>query len=142
MLITKGESVQRNTSAEGVPVVRKQIQDLKDSWDSLLSSSIQCKRSDSFQKECLDLKAYVSTFRMLFKYECGSDGELCLRLCCLCISSQLEGALSHWTSYQDDVSQFGTWMERVEESLGNSDKHYAEMRDKTANLGRAKATKL
>ncbi|XP_073712130.1 nesprin-1 isoform X2 [Misgurnus anguillicaudatus] len=95
MLITRGESVQRNTSAEGVPVVRKQIQDLKDSWDSLLSASIQCK-------------------------------------------SQLEGALSHWTSYQEDVSQFESWMERVEENLGNSDKHYAEMRDKTANLGRAK----
>uniref|UniRef100_A0A8C2DGG1 Spectrin repeat containing, nuclear envelope 1a n=1 Tax=Cyprinus carpio TaxID=7962 RepID=A0A8C2DGG1_CYPCA len=95
MLITRGESVQRNTSAEGVPVVRKQIQDLKDSWESLLSTSIQCK-------------------------------------------SQLEGALSHWTSYQEDVSQFECWMERVEESLGNSDKHYAEMRDKTANLGRAK----
>ncbi|TRY57107.1 hypothetical protein DNTS_023982 [Danionella cerebrum] len=95
MLITRGESVQRNTSVEGVPVVRKQIQDLKDSWESLLSTSIQCK-------------------------------------------SQLEGALSHWTSYQEDVSQFECWMERVEDSLGNSDKHYAEMRDKTANLGRAK----
>uniref|UniRef100_A0A8C2KL13 Spectrin repeat containing, nuclear envelope 1a n=1 Tax=Cyprinus carpio TaxID=7962 RepID=A0A8C2KL13_CYPCA len=95
MLITRGESVQRNTSAEGVPVVRKQIQDLKDSWESLLSTSIQCK-------------------------------------------SQLEGALSHWTSYQEDVSQFECWMEQVEESLGNTDKHYAEMRDKTANLGRAK----
>uniref|UniRef100_A0A8C7FMX2 Spectrin repeat containing nuclear envelope protein 1 n=1 Tax=Oncorhynchus kisutch TaxID=8019 RepID=A0A8C7FMX2_ONCKI len=45
MLLTRGEAVQRNTSAEGVPVVRKQIQDLKDSWDSLLSASIQCKRS-------------------------------------------------------------------------------------------------
>lgn len=45
MLLTRGEAVQRNTSAEGVPVIRKQIQDLKDSWDSLLSASIQCKRS-------------------------------------------------------------------------------------------------
>lgn len=45
MLITRGEAVQRNTSAEGVPVVRKQIQDLKDAWDSLLSAAIQCKRS-------------------------------------------------------------------------------------------------
>lgn len=44
MLITRGESVQRNTSADGVPVVQKQIQDLKDSWDALLSASIQCKR--------------------------------------------------------------------------------------------------
>lgn len=46
MLLTRGEAVQRNTSAEGVPVVRKQIQDLKDSWDALLSASIQCKRSE------------------------------------------------------------------------------------------------
>lgn len=45
MLITRGESVQRNTSAEGVPAVQKQIQELKDSWDALLSASIQCKRS-------------------------------------------------------------------------------------------------
>uniref|UniRef100_A0A8B9L7P1 Spectrin repeat containing, nuclear envelope 1a n=1 Tax=Astyanax mexicanus TaxID=7994 RepID=A0A8B9L7P1_ASTMX len=95
MLITRGEAVQRNTSAEGVPVVRKQIQDLKDSWDLLLSGTIQCK-------------------------------------------SQLEGALSHWTSYQEDVSQFEGWLERVEESLGSSDKHYTEMRDKTANLRKAK----
>lgn len=45
MLLTRGESVQRNTSAEGVPLVRQQIEDLKDSWDGLLSASIQCKRS-------------------------------------------------------------------------------------------------
>lgn len=44
MLITRGESVQRNTSAEGVPVVQKQIQDLKDSWEALMSASIHCKR--------------------------------------------------------------------------------------------------
>ena len=44
MLTTRGESVQRNTSTEGVPVVQKNIQDLKDSWDALLSASIQCKR--------------------------------------------------------------------------------------------------
>lgn len=44
MLVTRGESVQRNTSVEGVPLVCKQIQDLKDSFDGLLSSSIQCKR--------------------------------------------------------------------------------------------------
>uniref|UniRef100_A0A8K9XYB1 Spectrin repeat containing nuclear envelope protein 1 n=1 Tax=Oncorhynchus mykiss TaxID=8022 RepID=A0A8K9XYB1_ONCMY len=95
MLLTRGEAVQRNTSAEGVPVVRKQIQDLKDSWDSLLSASIQCK-------------------------------------------SQLEGALSQWTSYQEDVVQFIMWMERVETTLGCSDRQYSEMRDKTANLGKTK----
>ncbi|XP_031731325.1 nesprin-1 isoform X8 [Anarrhichthys ocellatus] len=95
MLLTRGEAVQRNTSAEGVPVIRKQIQDLKDSWDSLLSASIQCK-------------------------------------------SQLEGALSQWTSYQEDVGQFVMWMDRVEETLSCSDRQYSEMRDKTANLGKTK----
>ncbi|XP_063352154.1 nesprin-1 isoform X7 [Pelmatolapia mariae] len=95
MLLTRGEAVQRNTSAEGVPVIRKQIQDLKDSWDSLLSASIQCK-------------------------------------------SQLEGALSQWTSYQEDVGQFMQWMDRVEETLSCSDRQYSEMRDKTANLGKTK----
>ncbi|XP_037304616.2 nesprin-1 isoform X8 [Pungitius pungitius] len=95
MLLTRGEAVQRNTSAEGVPVIRKQIQDLKDSWDSLLSASIQCK-------------------------------------------SQMEGALSQWTSYQEDVGQFVMWMDRVEETLGCSDRQYSEMRDKTANLGKTK----
>ncbi|XP_061756512.1 nesprin-1-like isoform X2 [Nerophis ophidion] len=95
MLLTRGEAVQRNTSAEGVPVIRKQIQDLKDSWDSLLSASIKCK-------------------------------------------SQLEGALSHWTSYQEDVDHFLLWIERVEETLSCSDRQYSEMRDKTANLGKTK----
>ncbi|XP_029965559.1 nesprin-1 isoform X1 [Salarias fasciatus] len=95
MLLTRGEAVQRNTSAEGVPVIRKQIQDLKDSWDSLLSASIQCK-------------------------------------------SQLEGALSQWTSYQEDVGQFVLWMDRVDETLSCSDRQYSEMRDKTANLGKTK----
>ncbi|CAJ1078482.1 nesprin-1 [Xyrichtys novacula] len=95
MLLTRGEAVQRNTSAEGVPVIRKQIQDLKDSWDSLLSTSIQCK-------------------------------------------SQLAGALSQWTSYQEDVGQFVLWMDRVEETLSCSDRQYSEMRDKTANLGKTK----
>ncbi|TWW68818.1 Nesprin-1 Enaptin KASH domain-containing protein 1 [Takifugu flavidus] len=95
MLLTRGEAVQRNTSAEGVPVIRKQIQDLKDSWDSLLSSCIRCK-------------------------------------------SQLEGALSRWTSYQEDVSQFVLWMDRVEETLSCSDRQFSEMRDKTANLGKTK----
>ncbi|RXM34940.1 Nesprin-1 [Acipenser ruthenus] len=95
MLLTRGESVQRNTSQEGVPVLRKQIQDIKDSWDSLLSASILCK-------------------------------------------SQLEGALSQWTSYQEDVQQFVSWMDRVDGSLSSFEKQYSEMRDKTANLGKAK----
>ncbi|XP_068610253.1 nesprin-1 [Brachionichthys hirsutus] len=95
MLLTRGEAVQRNTSAEGVPVIRKQIQDLKDSWDSLLSACIQCK-------------------------------------------SQLEGALSQWTSYQEDVGRFVLWMDQVEEALSSSSRQYSEMRDKTANLGKTK----
>lgn len=45
MLIGRGESVQKNTSPAGVPLLRQQIQELKDSWDALLSASIQCKRS-------------------------------------------------------------------------------------------------
>ncbi|KAG1946578.1 nesprin-1 [Pimephales promelas] len=95
MLLTRGESVQRNTSAEGVNLVHQQIEDLKDSWDGLLSASIQCK-------------------------------------------SQLEGALSQWTSYQEDVRQFVSWMETVEETLNSADKQCSEMRDKTTNLGKAK----
>ncbi|XP_061651777.1 nesprin-1 isoform X12 [Phyllopteryx taeniolatus] len=95
MLITRGESVQRNTSANGVAVVQEQIQELKDSWDALLSASIQCK-------------------------------------------SQLEGSLSQWTSYQEDVRQFVSWLEHVEENLDPADKQCPEMRDKTANLSRAK----
>nr|XP_057913481.1 nesprin-1 isoform X6 [Doryrhamphus excisus] len=95
MLITRGEAVQRNTSANGVAVVQEQIQELKDSWDGLLSACIQCK-------------------------------------------SQLEGSLSQWTSYQEDVQQFVSWLEHVEENLDPADKQCPEMRDKTANVSRAK----
>ncbi|XP_029114386.1 nesprin-1 isoform X5 [Scleropages formosus] len=95
MLVARGEAVQKNTSPTGIPMICKQIQDLKESWDLLLSASIQCK-------------------------------------------SQLEGALSQWTSYQEDVRQFVGWMERVEESLRTVDRQNSEMRDKTANLSKAK----
>lgn len=54
------------------------------------------------------------------------------------IGSQLEGSLSQWTSYQEDVRQFVAWVERVEESLYPTDKQCPEMRDKTANLSKAK----
>lgn len=57
-------------------------------------------------------------------------------------NSQLEGALSQWTSYQEDVGQFVLWMERVEETLSCSDRQYSEMRDKTANLGKTKVSHL
>lgn len=52
--------------------------------------------------------------------------------------SQLEGALSKWTSYQDDVRQFSSWMDSVEASVNESERQCAELRDKTAALGKAK----
>lgn len=58
------------------------------------------------------------------------------------INSQLEGSLSQWTSYQEDSRQFVAWMERVEESLDPTDKQCPEMRDKTANLSKAKVSGL
>lgn len=64
-----------------------------------------------------------------------------LTLLCPC-NSQLEGALSQWTSYQEDVGQFVLWMDRVEETLSCSDRQYSEMRDKTANLGKTKVSHL
>lgn len=121
MLITRGESVQRNTSAEGVPAVQKQIQELKDSWDALLSASIQCKRWVSPESE-IQMASRATNINSV--------------VCQIC--SQLEGSLSQWTSYQEDVHQFVVWVERVEESLDPSDKLCPEMRDKTANLSKAK----
>ncbi|KAM8791856.1 nesprin-1-like [Rhynchonycteris naso] len=52
--------------------------------------------------------------------------------------SQLEGALSKWTSYQDDVRQFSGWMDSVEGSLNESERQYTELREKTAALEKAK----
>lgn len=52
--------------------------------------------------------------------------------------SQLEGALSKWTSYQEDVNQFSRWMEKVEASVNASERQYAELREKTAALSKAK----
>ncbi|XP_063773938.1 nesprin-1 isoform X14 [Pseudophryne corroboree] len=94
MILTRGESVLRNTSPEGTLAIQNQLQELKDSWASLLSSCIQCK-------------------------------------------SQLEGALSKWTSYQDDVRQFSSWMDRVEERLNDSEKQYNELKDKIAAQSKA-----
>ncbi|XP_048450557.1 nesprin-1-like, partial [Rhincodon typus] len=95
MVLTRGESVLRSTSPEGTAAVREQMVGLKDSWDSLLSFSIQCK-------------------------------------------SQLEGALSQWTSYQDDVRQFMSWMDRMEGDLKVSERQCTELRDKATALGKAK----
>lgn len=141
MLITRGESVQRNTSAEGVPAVQKQIQELKDSWDALLSASIQCKRSGSD-----DARNVVAN--EIEQRRCsGMHGSRCF-LCTLLsgigvfyqFNSQLEGSLSQWTSYQEDSRQFVAWMERVEESLDPTDKQCPEMRDKTAHLSKVKVS--
>ncbi|KAM9666884.1 nesprin-1 isoform 11-T14 [Trichechus inunguis] len=52
--------------------------------------------------------------------------------------SQLEGALSKWTSYQDDVRQFSSWMDSIEASINESERQCAELREKTAALGKAK----
>uniref|UniRef100_A0A480VEC9 Nesprin-1 isoform X8 n=1 Tax=Sus scrofa TaxID=9823 RepID=A0A480VEC9_PIG len=52
--------------------------------------------------------------------------------------SQLEGALSKWTSYQDDVRQFSSWMDGVEAQLNDPERQFAELRAKTAALGKAK----
>ncbi|GCC32670.1 hypothetical protein chiPu_0011134 [Chiloscyllium punctatum] len=95
MVLTRGESVLRSTSPEGTVAIRQQMAGLKDSWDSLLSFSIQCK-------------------------------------------SQLEGALSQWTSYQDDVRQFMSWMDRMEGDLKASERQCTELRDKATALGKAK----
>ncbi|CAI9586428.1 unnamed protein product, partial [Staurois parvus] len=95
MLLTRGESVLRNTSPEGAPAIQDQLQDLKDSWASLLSSCIHCK-------------------------------------------SQLEGALSKWTGYQDDVRQFSSWMDGIEERLNEAERQYNELRDKIAAQSKAK----
>nr|XP_023420318.1 nesprin-1 isoform X2 [Cavia porcellus] len=52
--------------------------------------------------------------------------------------SQLEGALSKWTSYQDDVRQFSGWMDSVEANLSDSERQCAELREKVTALGKAK----
>ena len=58
------------------------------------------------------------------------------------LCSQLEGSLSQWTSYQEDVHQFVAWIEHVEESLESGTKPCSEMREKSANLGKAKVRKI
>ena len=58
------------------------------------------------------------------------------------LCSQLEGSLSQWTSYQEDIHQFVVWIEHVEESLESGTKPCSEMRDKSANLGKTKVKKV
>lgn len=73
---------------------------------------------------------------------CVCFHAVCVNLVMMMCNSQLEGALSQWTSYQEDVGQFMQWMDRVEETLSCSDRQYSEMRDKTANLGKTKVLHL
>lgn len=57
----------------------------------------------------------------------------------VCINcSQLEGALSKWTSYQDDVRQFTSWMDKVEAVMNASERQSAELREKNASLSKSK----
>ncbi|XP_076129249.1 nesprin-1 [Alosa pseudoharengus] len=57
---------------------------------------------------------------------------------CISCKSDLEGALCQWTSYQEDVGLFISWLERVEGNLVQSSRQHPEMRDKTGTLSRAK----
>ncbi|XP_041950505.1 nesprin-1 [Alosa sapidissima] len=57
---------------------------------------------------------------------------------CITCKSDLEGALCQWTSYQEDVGLFISWLERVEGNLVQSSRQHPEMRDKTGTLSRAK----
>ncbi|KFQ93584.1 Nesprin-1, partial [Nipponia nippon] len=66
------------------------------------------------------------------------DSWASLLSACIQCKSQLEGALSKWTSYQDDVRQFSSWMDKVEASMNASERQYAELREKTAALSKAK----
>uniref|UniRef100_A0A8V0XMZ4 Nesprin-1/3 spectrin repeats region domain-containing protein n=1 Tax=Gallus gallus TaxID=9031 RepID=A0A8V0XMZ4_CHICK len=66
------------------------------------------------------------------------DSWASLLSACIQCKSQLEGALSKWTSYQDDVRQFTSWMDKVEASMHSSERQYAELREKTAALSKAK----
>uniref|UniRef100_A0A8B9L0L9 Spectrin repeat containing, nuclear envelope 1a n=1 Tax=Astyanax mexicanus TaxID=7994 RepID=A0A8B9L0L9_ASTMX len=102
MLITRGEAVQRNTSAEGVPVVRKQIQDLKDSWDLLLSGTIQCKRSGFHYSD----KHYTEM----------RDKTANLRKAKAAVSKAEELVLVH-QEYQRGLHMFEDWLEQEQSSL-------------------------
>ncbi|XP_068533203.1 nesprin-1 isoform X8 [Anas acuta] len=66
------------------------------------------------------------------------DNWASLLSACIKCKSQLEGALSKWTSYQDDVCQFTSWMDKVEASMNASERQYAELREKNAALSKAK----
>ncbi|XP_061480140.1 nesprin-1 isoform X3 [Rhineura floridana] len=60
---------------------------------------------------------------------------------CIHCKSQLEGALSKWTSYQDDVRQFISWMDKVEAIMNASERQCAELRGKNSALSKSKLLK-
>ncbi|XP_013912844.1 PREDICTED: nesprin-1-like [Thamnophis sirtalis] len=60
---------------------------------------------------------------------------------CIHCKSQLEGALSKWTSYQDDVQQFTSWMNKVEAIMNASERQYSELREKKSSLSKSKLLK-
>ncbi|XP_060128741.1 nesprin-1 isoform X4 [Zootoca vivipara] len=60
---------------------------------------------------------------------------------CIQCKSQLEGALSKWTSYQDDVRQFTSWMDKIEAIMNASERQCAELREKNSALSKSKLLK-
>uniref|UniRef100_A0A8C5RJ37 Spectrin repeat containing nuclear envelope protein 1 n=1 Tax=Laticauda laticaudata TaxID=8630 RepID=A0A8C5RJ37_LATLA len=60
---------------------------------------------------------------------------------CIHCKSQLEGALSKWTSFQDDVQQFTNWMDKVEAIMNASERQYSELREKKSSLSKSKLLK-
>ncbi|EPY80656.1 nesprin-1, partial [Camelus ferus] len=158
MIVTRGESVLQNTSPEGVPAIQQQLQSVKDMWASLLSAGIRCKRPClpgprlGFDKPwpfSPPQACPVLTVGFLLREWAQQDNagdwtdwaenaSQCASLSFQSPFSQLEGALSKWTSYQDDVRQFSSWMDSVEASLNESERQYAELREKMAALGKAK----
>ncbi|KAM6459267.1 nesprin-1-like [Liasis olivaceus] len=60
---------------------------------------------------------------------------------CIHCKSKLEGALSKWTSYQDDVQQFTSWMDKVEAIMNASERQYSELREKKSSLSKSKLLK-
>ncbi|KAH0622390.1 hypothetical protein JD844_024656, partial [Phrynosoma platyrhinos] len=66
------------------------------------------------------------------------DSWASLLSACIHCKSHLEGALSKWTSYQDDVRQFTSWMDKVEAIMNASERQRAELREKTSSLSKSK----
>ncbi|XP_078239370.1 nesprin-1 isoform X9 [Pogona vitticeps] len=69
------------------------------------------------------------------------DSWASLLSACIHCKSQLEGALSKWTSYQDDVRQFTGWMDKVEAIMNASERQCAELREKNSFLSKSKLLK-